>query len=321
MTKRESSLAYGAWTAVCIFWGTTYLAIRIGLESLPPFLFSGLRFFAAGALLMGLLKAFKRDERLPQAREWARLWVIGTMVLGVSNGIVVWAEQWIPSGVVALLVAVAPFWFVGLERLADGGERVSVKNLIGILIGFGGLILLVAPSLTGATLDHRYLVGVVALQVGCLSWVGGSVWGKHHPSGVSPLMGAAAQMLAAGVMATLFGTLLNEWPRLHFTPRSAGAFVYLIFFGSIVGYGSYTYALQKLPTSFVSLYAYINPVIAVLLGWAVLRERLGWREIAAAAVILGGVAIVKSPDFRRRKSAEFRARLEASAGECSAAAK
>jgi drug/metabolite transporter (DMT)-like permease len=285
MTKRESSLAYGAWTAVCIFWGTTYLAIRIGLESLPPFLFSGLRFFAAGALLMGLLKAFKRDERLPQAREWARLWVIGTMVLGVSNGIVVWAEQWIPSGVVALLVAVAPFWFVGLERLADGGERVSVKNLIGILIGFGGLILLVAPSLTGATLDH------------------------------------AAQMLAAGVMATLFGTLLNEWPRLHFTPRSAGAFVYLIFFGSIVGYGSYTYALQKLPTSFVSLYAYINPVIAVLLGWAVLRERLGWREIAAAAVILGGVAIVKSPDFRRRKSAEFRARLEASAGECSAAAK
>lgn len=297
MARRERIIAYSALAAVFFFWGTTYLAIRIGLETLPPTLFAGIRFIIAGTLLFAFLRVWRR-EKLPRGREWLHQAIVGLMLLGVGNGLVVWAEVWIPSGMAALLVATSPFWVAGFERLRSDGERVSLRALVGMLIGFGGLILLVAPGLFGEPLGLRYLLGMIAIQVGCASWSGGSIFIKHHETRVAPLMGASVQMLFAGAALTLIGTGLGEWRALHFSARSLSALVYLILFGSIVAYGSYTYAVQKLPLSIVSTYSYVNPVIAVLLGWIVLAEPLGWRMITAMLIILGGVALVKTATKR-----------------------
>jgi drug/metabolite transporter (DMT)-like permease len=216
----------------------------------------------------------------------------------------VWAEQWVPSGPAALLVATSPFWVMGLERFLREGERLKGRAIAGLLIGFGGLALLVAPNLYGTSLGTSYLWGMLALQAACAAWSIGSVYSKHHPTGVAPLMGAAIQMLLAGAVMALIGVVLGESKGLHFSPRSLGAFAYLIVFGSIVAYGSYTYAVQKLPLSLVSTYSYVNPVIAVLLGWLVLSEPLGWRVITATLIILGAVMMVKSGRGRlNRKSA------------------
>lgn len=294
MSSRKETLGpLAAWAAVCFFWGTTYLAIRIGLETLPPMLFAGMRFMTAGALLFTIVRAWT-GARLPKGREWFDQSVVGLALLGVGNGLVVWAEQWIPSGPAALLVATSPFWVMGLERFLREGERTNARAVAGLVVGFGGLALLVAPNLYGASVGASYLWGMIALQAACASWSIGSVYAKHHPTGVAPLMGAAIQMLVAGAALTLIGIALGERSGLHFSARSFGAFAYLIVFGSIVAYGSYTYAVQKLPLSLVSTYSYINPVIAVLLGWVVLREQMGWRVIAAMLIILGGVAMVRS---------------------------
>ncbi|MGH9901644.1 MAG: EamA family transporter [Pyrinomonadaceae bacterium] len=293
MTSREKFAAYTAWAAVCFFWGTTYLAIRVGLETFPPMLFAGVRFVAAGSVLFFVMSR-QRGARLPIGREWLDLGVVGLALLGVGTGAVVWAEQWIPSGMAALLVATSPFWVASLERFRAGGERVGLSALVGMLVGFGGLALLVAPELFGAELSSRYIWGVVAIQVGCASWSAGSVYAKQRPTGVSPMMSAAVQMLIAGAALSAIGTVAGEWSAVAVSGRSLGALVYLIVFGSIVAFGSYTYAMQKLPLSVVSTYSYINPVIAVLLGWAVLAEPLGWRVAGATAVILAGVALVKT---------------------------
>jgi drug/metabolite transporter (DMT)-like permease len=293
MTRREKFAAYGAWAAVCFFWGTTYLAIRVGLVSLPPMLFAALRFLIAGTILFLVMRRL-RGARLPVGREWRDIAVVGLLLLGVGNGGVVWAEQWISSGMAALLVATSPFWVAGLERMRRNGERVGGRGVAGMLLGFAGLALLVAPDLFGANLDWKYVLGIVVIQIGCITWTAGSIYSKQHETGVAPLMSAALQMLIAGVALTLLGTLMGEWSAMRFSLPAVGALMYLVVFGSIVAYGAYTYAMAKLPLSIVSTYTYINPIIAVLLGWAVLSEPLTWRLAVGTVVILGGVALVKT---------------------------
>jgi drug/metabolite transporter (DMT)-like permease len=297
MTRREAIAAYGALAAVCFFWGTTYLAIRVGLETLPPLLFAGLRFLSAGTLLFVFVR-FIEHPRLPKGREWLHQAFIGLLLLGIGNGMVVFAEQWVPSGPAALLVATSPFWVAGLERIIPTGERSSLRAIVGMLLGFAGLVILVAPQLSGTKVNGYYILGAVAIQIACAAWSGGSVYAKHHPTPLSPFMAAAVQMLIAGVALTLIGTTLGEWRTIHFTDRSFSAFAYLIVFGSIVAFGSYTYAIQKLPLSIVSMYSYINPVIAVLLGWLILSEEVGWRVIIAMTIILIAVALVKTAPQR-----------------------
>lgn len=297
MTGREKLGAYGAWAAVCFFWGTTYLAIRIGLETFTPMLFAGMRFLVAGGLLFFIMSS-QRNARLPSGREWIDLGVVGLMLLGVGTGAVVWAEQWVPSGMAALLVATSPFWAAGLERVRKDGERVNASALVGMLIGFGGLLWLLAPQLFNEKFNGPLLVGVLVIQIGCASWQGGSIYAKQRPTGVAPLMAASVQMLWAGVVLTLLGTVLGEWGEVRLSARSLGALAYLILFGSIVAYSAYMYAVQKLPLSLVATYAYINPMIALVLGWLVLSEPLGWREASAALIILSGVALVKTSPRR-----------------------
>ncbi len=305
MTKDRERLApYAAWIAVCLLWGTTYLAIRVGLETLHPMIFAGLRFLTAGILLFGYVRLV-RKERLPKGREWFDLSLIGILLLILGNGLVVWAEQWLPSGLAALLVATSPFWVAGFQLMNTEGERLSIRALLGMLLGFAGLLLLVAPDLFGSALGSGYLFGVIAIQIACAAWSGGSVYAKRRRVGTSPLMGSAIQMLIGGLIMTVAATFMGEWHTLRFSPRSAIAFSYLVIFGSIVAYGCYTYAVQTLPLSLVSTYAYINPLIAVILGWVILREPLSWRVLISAAVILAGVAMVKTAPKRHAKRQTF----------------
>src|ERR1700755_1912886 len=221
MKSRERFGAYGAWAAVCFFWGTTYLAIRVGLETLQPTLFAGLRFIVAGGLLFFVMSR-QRNARLPLGREWFDLGVVGLMLLGIGNGAVVWAEQWVPSGMAALLVATSPFWAAALGRFEDNAERVGLRGLLGMAVGFGGLAMLVGPQLFGAELNGKYLLGVALIQVGCFFWQAGSVYSKLRPVGVSPLMASAVQMLWAGVVLTLAGALIGGGGEVGFRGRGRG---------------------------------------------------------------------------------------------------
>lgn len=292
--SKPPPLAYVAWVAVCLVWGTTYLAIRIALETIPPTLLGGLRFLAAGLLLCLILRI--RGRRLPPVREWPRHAAVGALLLGIGNGGVVWSELWIPSGIAAVSVAALPFWMAGTEAVIRR-ERAPLGVVVGLAVGFSGIVLLIWPSLFAADLSGaRFGLGVMLVQVACLAWAVGSSWSKHMPSVTQVVAASTLQQLFAGLMLTALGILLGEWDQLSFTPRTAAAQLYLIAFGSLVAYSAYLYTLEHLPMATVSLYAYINPIIAVLLGAIFASEPLTPRIAVAAAIVLAGVTIVrKSP--------------------------
>jgi drug/metabolite transporter (DMT)-like permease len=306
MTALDASrrrLAYFAWAAVCIIWGTTYLGIRVSLESIPPALMGGLRWTIAGSLLSLYLVA--RGQRLPPPSEWGRITLLGFLLLGLGNGGVVYAEQWVPSGLTAVMVATSPFWMAGVEAFLPDGERLRPSVILGLVIGFSGIVLLVWPDLTlGSASGRGFVGGVVAVQIAAIGWSIGSSYSKRQGRGkqaadtdansLGAVLGAAAfQMLAGGLLMTAFGTLRGEWSELYFTTRTTVALAYMATIGAVGGFVAYTFALRHLPVSFVSLYAYINPVIAVALGTLVLHEPFTWRMMIAAALVFAGVAVVR----------------------------
>jgi len=291
VNRQETIKAYAAWGAVCLFWGTTYLAIRIGVQRLPPALFAGVRFIIAGVIFLTYLRL--RGYQLPKPGEWLHMAVVGITLLVMANGLVVWSEQWVPSGLTAVIVATVPFWAAGLEALLPSGERLSARKVLGILIGFAGVIILFAPDLSGS-FDRAYLKGVIVLIFVPFFWSLGSIYSKHHPIECSPMVAAGTQTLIAGLVLTAIGTVFGEWKDFNLNCKGMASIAYLIVFGSIVGYSSFIYALSKLPVTTVSMYAYVNPVIAVLLGWLILEERLDWSVATATTTVLFGVALVRS---------------------------
>jgi len=285
-------LAFAAWLAVCLIWGTTYLAIRLALETIPPMLLGGIRFFVAGAILCLVVRFW--TGALPPAREWPRHAVLGALMLGIGNGGVVWGERWIPSGLAAVNVAALPFWMAG-SAAALRGERVSQRAVIGLAIGFSGIVLLIWPSLfLGDAKGHRFVFGVLLVQLACVGWAVGSSLSKRW-SLTSVVGGSAMQQLFAGLLLIAAGTALGEWGELTFTAQTVAAQIYLIAFGSLIAYSAYLYALAHLPIATVSLYAYVNPIIAVLLGTLFVNEPFTPRLAAAAALVLAGVMIVRRP--------------------------
>ncbi len=291
-TPRERRLAYLSWIAVCVIWGTTYLGIRICLESIPPALMGGLRWTFAGSLLT--VYVLLRGETLPPPARWGSIALLGFLLLGLGNGGVVFAEQWVPSGLAAVLVATSPFWMAGVEAFLPDGERLRRNTILGLLIGFAGILVLVWPDLAldrGA--DRRFLAGVIALQIASLGWALGSSYSKRQGRNDHILGTTALQMLSGGLMMFAAGTIRGEWQQLFFTSRTAASLLYLSTFGAIGGFVAYSYALRHLPVSFVSLYAYINPVIAVTLGVVLLGESFDLRMATAAALVLAGVAVVR----------------------------
>jgi drug/metabolite transporter (DMT)-like permease len=291
-SQRERRLAYAAWVAVCLIWGTTYLGIRVSLESMPPALMGGLRWTLAGALLTAYLVA--RGERLPPRSRWGSIMVLGFLLLGLGNGGVVFAEQWIPSGLAAVLVGTSPFWMSAVEACLPGGDRLRLATVLSLIVGFSGIVVLVWPELSfDGSGTRQFLAGVIALQIASLGWALGSSYSRRHTRSDNVLGTTAYQMLAGGLMMIVAGTVRGEWSDLFFTTRTAAAFAYLSVIGSIGGFVAYTYALRHLPVSFVSLYAYLNPVIAVALGVVVLGEPFTSRMAVAALLVFAGVALVR----------------------------
>lgn len=287
-----------AFATVYLVWGSTYLAIRVAIETLPGFLMAGTRFLIAGGLLYGWTQL--RGEARPVGVEWRSVAIVGGLLLLGGNGLVVWAEQWVPSGVAALLVATVPFWMVLLEWLR-GGERPGLGIGLGLVLGFAGIAVLAGPGeWAGGAIDT---VGALALLGASLSWAVGSIYSRGAPLPKSPLVSTAGQMLAGGVLLLIVGVATGELST--FDPaavswRSIGAVLYLIVFGSLIGFTAYVWLLQVASPAKVSTYAYVNPVVAVLLGWAIVGEPLTARVGIAVAVIVGAVVAITR---RRRASA------------------
>jgi drug/metabolite transporter (DMT)-like permease len=276
---------------VYLVWGSTYFGIRVAIETIPPFLMSALRFGVAGVLLYGF--AVRRGDRTgdrPGLAQWAAAAVVGIALLAGGNGAVSWGEQHIPSGIAALLIATVPLWMSVLGRVALG-ERLAWQAVVGLAAGFGGLALLVRPS--GA---HRLdpLATAVVLG-GALAWAGGSVWSRRAPLSRRPLVATGMEMLAGGAALAVAAVAGGEPGRFQPGDVSAAsllALAYLVVFGSLAAFTAYTWLLRNVRTSVAATYAYVNPVVAVALGWALGGEPVTGRTLLAGAVILAGVALI-----------------------------
>lgn len=282
--------AYSALIAVCIFWGTTYLGIRMALESFPPLPLVCSRFIASGSVLLAI--ALARGVYIPRGRELLTAAFSGILILGLGNGCLAFAELQIPSGLAGLIVTISPFWLVGVEALLPGGERLHGPTVLGMLVGLSGAALLFAPDLHSGGLNQHILRGFLILQLGMAGWSFGSIYQRRQVSKAHPFIVGAVQQLAAG-LSYIPLVALFPGPPMHWSLRGVAAILYLVVFGSIVGYSAYAYALDRLPVAIVSVYPYANAVVAVTLGWLFYREPFGRRETAAMSVIFAGVALVK----------------------------
>lgn len=291
-THADRRLAWLAWATICLVWGTTYLAIRVALESIPVFLVAGLRWMAAGLILTAITRL--RGRPLPPVRQWGALALLGFLMNVLGNGFVVWAEQYVASGLTAVIIASVPFWSVGFEAVLPGGDRLRGGTLLALTVGFAGIVVLVWPEMSaGGAAGAAMLGGVVAIQIACAGWALGTSYAKRHPSASDPFAASAIQMLASGTMLLTIATISGEWTALQFTPRSLGALVYLTIAGSVIAYTAYLYTVAHLPLTTVSLYAYINPLIAVLLGAVLLDEPLSPRIAVASLLVLAGMALLR----------------------------
>lgn len=289
MAKREETTVILAYIAVCILWGSTYLAIRIGVSDFPPALFAGIRFLVAGALVLlyAYSKGYKFPENITDVRRQA---IVGLFLLLGGNGLVVWAEQWVFSGVTALMLAIVPLFNAILERFIPNGPRMRLKGWFGLLLGFIGVGVLV---LTGSEANIIDISGGILLLLASFSWSLGSVYSKTFKASGTMIANIGIQMLAGGIALTIVGVLIGEAGRIHLTSKGLGALAYLIIFGSILGYSSYIYLLQKWPASKAGTYAYVNPIVGVFLGAVILGEPVSPYVFISAIIILGGVLLVQ----------------------------
>ncbi len=277
---------------IYLVWGSTYLGIRICVESMPPFLMAGARFLVAGALLLAFLRF--RGAAWPTRRQWGLNAITGTFLLLGGNGLVVWAEQTIPSGVAALIIGVSPLFFVLIEWAWPGGLRPSALTLFAMLIGFAGVAWLAAPWESAAT-GGLHLAGVIAILVACFLWSFGSIYSRHAKHGADPFVASALQMLGGGAALTLTAVFHGDFAQLNLaaiTSRAWVSFAYLIVFGSLIAFSTFVWLMKHSTPARVSTYAYVNPVVAVLLGWLILDEPVTARTLVASAIIVAAVAII-----------------------------
>jgi drug/metabolite transporter (DMT)-like permease len=289
-TPRASVLKVAlALGAVYVIWGSTYLAILFAIETIPPFLMAATRYLVAGALLYTWARL--RGAPRPKLLHWRSAFIVGAFLLLVGNGGVVWAEQKVDSGLAALLISTEPIWIVVLVWLRSGRQRPNLRVIAGMLLGFIGLVMLVRPS-GSAGIDP---LGAAVLVTASLSWAWGSLYGQRAPFPDSPLAATGMQMLGGGTLLAIVSALTGEPARVTLSEvslKSALSVGYLIVFGAIVAFTAYVWLMRVAPPVLVSTYAYVNPVVAVLLGWAFAGEPLTAGTLISAAVILAGVALI-----------------------------
>jgi drug/metabolite transporter (DMT)-like permease len=291
MSPKPASRAriWAALGIVYVVWGSTYLGILVAVRTLPPFLMASIRFLIAGGLLY--LWSIRRGDRLndrPGWKQWGAAAVVGFLLLVSANGMLAWAEQRVDSGVSSLVIATVPLWMALIDRLAYG-QRLSGTAVGGLVIGLAGAALLAGPTGPG----HLAPLGAVVLLGSSISWAAGSLYSRRAPLPQRPLVGASMQMLAGGVVLAVIALSLGEEKQVaDASTASLLAVLYLIVFGSLIGYTAYVWLLRAAPTSLVSTYAYVNPVVAVFLGWAIVSEPIGVRTLVAGAMILLAVALI-----------------------------
>jgi drug/metabolite transporter (DMT)-like permease len=288
-SKAKLALAFAALFTI---WGSTYLAIKFAIETIPPYLMSGARFTVAGTILY--LIARLTGSPNPTRREWRDGAIVGTLLLTCGNGVVGWAEQKVPSGITALLVASVPIWMVLIDWIRPKGKRPSLIVTAGLLLGLGGVAVLAAPGF-GSEARPGVAFGAAMLIVGSIAWAAGSIYSRQSARPRSAQMSTAVQMLTGSVTLILVGILLGELGRFDVSAISTKSFLawaYLVTFGAIIGFTAYAYVLRETTPAKASTYAYVNPVIAVLLGWAFANEPITLRTIVGAGIILAGVAII-----------------------------
>lgn len=283
-----------AFAAIYVIWGSTYLAIAIAIQTAPPFLMAGVRFVIAGLLLYAWMRL--RGAPRPSMPNWRAAAVVGGLLLLGGNGAVVWAEQRVPSGVAALIVATLPVWLVVMDWIRPNGTRPNGLVLAGLAMGLVGVGVLIGPATLagGSRID---VLGALVLMGGSICWAAGSLYSKQAPLPKSSALGMAMQMLAGGALLFAAGTVAGEWSTLDvgaISTASGGAILYLIVFGSLIGFTAYMWLLRVAPPARVATYAYVNPVVAVFLGWLVLGEAISARTVIAAAIIVGAVALIVS---------------------------
>jgi drug/metabolite transporter (DMT)-like permease len=262
----------------------------MALESFPPMLLVCVRYMISGTIMLLFSRA--RGLYLPKGRELAWACFCGLLTLSVGNGVLVASETLIPSGIAGLIITISPFWMVGVEALLPGGERLHAPTVAGMAIGLAGAALLFTPDAGARAIDHKLVVGFVLLSVGMAAWSFGSIIQRRKAGKAHPVIAGGVQQLAAG-LAMIPLALASGDLRVHWSTRGVSAMLYLIVFGSLVGYSAYVYVMDKLPVAIVSVYPYVNAVVAVALGWLFYREPFGWRETGAMVIIFAGVAVVK----------------------------
>lgn len=302
---RPHAGAYIALACVCFFWGTTYLGIRVALESVSPIRLMALRYVFSGSVL--LIGARLAGARFPTRREAWRTALYGLLTIGVSTGALSFSELWVPSGLASLFASLQPFWLVSVEALTPGGERLHWPSIGGMLIGLTGVALLLLPGGSAVAVNqgagaHTMLGGFLLLQFGALCWAMGSVGQRRLQGRAHPFVSGGVQQLATGIVYAI-PALIEPGPA-EWTTRGTLAVLYLAVFGGLVGYSAFLYAMLHLPVALMSIYTYINPLVAVALGWWFYREPFGWRETAAMLIIFAGVAIVKWTTARAPRAEE-----------------
>lgn len=287
----ERAKALWALAAVCFFWGTTYIAILVAVRELPVFLFCSVRFIIAGSLMV--LWALLKGRRLPRGGDWRYLSVVAFLLLTVGSGTLAWAEKsGVPAGIASLIVAATPFWMVGFARLR--GEELRPRALVGLLLGFCGLVVLLWPDLSFDAKRKGFLMGGGALIVSSIIWACGSVYTKTRKLEVDPIMSVGIQKLLASMYLFVLAMLRGEPAYWDPGPKAWAAIAYLVVFGSMVGYTCYVYALEKLPTDQVAIYAIVNPIVAVFLGFLFFNERLDVYMLVGSPLVLWGIFLVNS---------------------------
>lgn len=296
-----------AFAAVYIVWGSTYLGNKYALETLPTFLMAGTRFMTAGAILF-IVSLFSKDFERPKLIHWRTSFIVGGLLLLGGNGGVVIAQHYIPSSLAALLVATEPFWIVIISWIVMGKARPNLKVSLGLLIGFIGVFLLIGGRGIGFSSGNGQLFGSILIIVSALSWASGSLYGLSAPASKSALQSAGMQMLSGGFLMLLVGIFTGELTNFSFVNVTATSWIalgYLTFVGSLVGFTAYSWLLKNVEPAKASTYAYVNPVIAVFLGWLIAGESFTAQMLFGAGIIVGSVVLITSQEHGNDDDEEF----------------